>query len=198
MKRILCPIASIGILLMIYYSFSGNESIEEYKESVLEYRSEREGYLRINNESPFVQYEKGVDKIAYFPIDQKYKVSAKVERIAKRKLTLIQNSDGSSEPYLNYVWLRFDIVGEQQKLLVLKPTIGTGLFLGFADGTSGVTSYGGGRYLDIDEIIGDRITLDFNQAYNPYCAYSAKFMCPFPPKENILSTHIEAGEKKYK
>ena len=198
MKRIFYLIAAIGILVMIFYSFSGNESNEEYKNSVLEIRGEKEDYLRTNSESPFVQDQKEVDEFSYFPIDKKYKVNAKVERIKKRQLTLIQNSDGSSQRYHNYAWLRFDIAGKQQRLLVLKPTIGTEFFLGFADGTSGVTSYGGGRYLDIEAIKGDRVTLDFNLAYNPYCAYSAKFMCPFPPKENILSTNIEAGEKDYK
>ena len=184
--------------MMIYYSFSGNENSEEFKESVLEYRSEREDYLRTNSESPFVQDKKEADSFSYFPIKQKYKVNAKVERITKRKLTVIQNSDGSTERYLNYAWLRFDMANEEQKLLVLKQAIGTGFFLGFTDGTSGMTSYGGGRYLDIEAIKGDRVVLDFNLAYNPYCAYSAKFMCPLPPKGNNLSVPIEAREKDYK
>ena len=197
MKRIVYFTVLIAILVMMFYSFSGNESQEEYQASVLEYRTEKEDYLRSNNESPFVQEKKEVGDFSYFPVDRKYKVSAKVEKIKKRQLTLIQNSDGTSQRYLNYAWLRFEIDRKPQKLVVLKSTFGTDLFLGFADGTSGDTSYGGGRYLDIEEIKGDRVTLDFNLAYNPYCAYSEKFMCPFPPKENILSVKIEAGEKDY-
>jgi uncharacterized protein len=72
------------------------------------------------------------------------------------------------------------------------------LFLAFADATSANETYGAGRYLDLKKVPGaTSILLDFNQAYNPYCAYSDGFSCPFPPKENILTIAINAGEKKY-
>ena len=72
------------------------------------------------------------------------------------------------------------------------------LFLAFADATSGDETYGAGRYLDVKKVPGaTTVTLDFNKAYNPYCAYSDNFSCPFPPKENILSIPIKAGEKVY-
>ena len=60
-------------------------------------------------------------------------------------------------------------------------------------------SYGGGRYLDLrmKEIEGDKIYLDFNKAYNPFCAFSAGYSCPIPPKENHLKVAIEAGEKNF-
>ena len=197
MKRIVYFTVLIAILVMMFYSFSGNENLEVYQTSVLKYRTEKEDYLQSNSESPFVQDQKEVGEFLYFPVDRKYKLIAKVERIDKRQLSLIQNSDGSSLLYLKYAWLYFELNETPQKLLVLKSTFGNDLFLGFADGTSGDTSYGGGRYLDIEEIKGDRVALDFNLAYNPYCAYSEKFLCPFPPKENILSVKIEAGEKDY-
>jgi uncharacterized protein (DUF1684 family) len=77
------------------------------------------------------------------------------------------------------------------------PERGT-LFLAFADETSTQETYGAGRYLDIKKVPGSSsVLLDFNKAYNPYCAYSDKFSCPFPPKENILSVPIRAGEKVY-
>jgi uncharacterized protein (DUF1684 family) len=72
------------------------------------------------------------------------------------------------------------------------------LFLAFGDGTSAEETYGAGRYLDIDKTQGSNtITLDFNKAYNPYCAYSEKFSCPLPPAENLLVIPIPAGEKSY-
>jgi uncharacterized protein (DUF1684 family) len=72
------------------------------------------------------------------------------------------------------------------------------LFLAFGDETSAVESYGAGRYLDIKKVPGSTsITLDFNLAYNPYCAYNDTYSCPLPPKENLLPVAIRAGEKVY-
>jgi uncharacterized protein (DUF1684 family) len=72
------------------------------------------------------------------------------------------------------------------------------LFLAFADATSANETYGAGRYLDVKKIPGaSSIILDFNQSYNPYCAYSEKYSCPFPPRENVLKIAVRAGEKKY-
>jgi hypothetical protein len=77
------------------------------------------------------------------------------------------------------------------------PLRGT-LFLAFADGTSARETYGAGRYLDVKKVVGAAtVELDFNKAYNPYCAYADHFSCPLPPRENILDIAIRAGEKSY-
>jgi uncharacterized protein (DUF1684 family) len=77
------------------------------------------------------------------------------------------------------------------------PTRGT-LFLAFADKTSAVESYGSGRYLEVKKQPGaGSMVLDFNKAYNPYCAYVDGYSCPFPPKENTLDVFVRAGEKNY-
>jgi uncharacterized protein (DUF1684 family) len=72
------------------------------------------------------------------------------------------------------------------------------LFVPFKDKTSGITSYEGGRYIDIDIPTTDEVVLDFNKAYNPYCAYNSKYSCPIPPAVNSLAIEILAGEKAYK
>ncbi len=71
------------------------------------------------------------------------------------------------------------------------------LFVPFNDYTNGVSSYGGGRYLDIDIPAGDKTIIDFNFAYNPYCAYHDRWSCPIPPSENNLDIEVEAGVKSY-
>ncbi len=71
------------------------------------------------------------------------------------------------------------------------------LFIPFRDATSGVESYGAARYLDLEVAHNDRYSVDFNYAYNPYCAYSDAYVCPLPPRENWLGVPIRAGEKKY-
>ena len=70
-------------------------------------------------------------------------------------------------------------------------------FLPFVDATAPDETYGAGRYLDIEPIGDGKFLIDFNYAYNPYCAYNDKWSCPIPPKENRLKVRIEAGEKKY-
>ena len=69
------------------------------------------------------------------------------------------------------------------------------LFLPFKDLTNGKETYGGGRFMDILIPDTDKIILDFNKAYNPYCAFSHRYSCPLPPFENWLKTEIPAGEK---
>jgi uncharacterized protein (DUF1684 family) len=73
------------------------------------------------------------------------------------------------------------------------------LFVPFGDATSGFTSYGGGRYMDfrLQDIKNNQLIIDFNKAYNPYCAYTTGYNCPIPPKENLLTVAIPAGEKNY-
>lgn len=71
------------------------------------------------------------------------------------------------------------------------------LFLPFLDDTNGETTYGAGRYIDLKIPEGNTLTVDFNSAYNPYCAYDEKYSCPIVPNENYLATTIEAGVKKY-
>lgn len=69
------------------------------------------------------------------------------------------------------------------------------LFLPFTDLTNGHETYGGGRYLNLSIPTGDTIVIDFNKAYNPLCAYNAKYYCPIPPKSNALQLPIQAGIK---
>nr|MBP9795861.1 DUF1684 domain-containing protein [Chitinophagales bacterium] len=74
------------------------------------------------------------------------------------------------------------------------------LFVPFNDNTNNNETYGGGRYMDfrMGEIADGKLLVDFNKAYNPYCAYSGGYACPVPPAENKLNTNIKAGEKQYK
>ncbi len=102
--------------------------------------------------------------------------------------------------YVKYGELHFTIKGEKCKLnvyqslkLIQDEKYKNFLFLPFTDLTSNVTSYGGGRYIDLLIPAGKKLTLDFNQAYNPYCAYAVGYSCPIPPKENFLELKVEAG-----
>lgn len=196
MKKLKYLLIAGAICVFLYFTLP-NGNADRHKEHVLAERAKKEDYLRLNSESPFVKEGKQFDKLSYFPINIDYRVSATVERIEKRQVVMVGNSDGSVTRYLKYAWLHFKLNGKELKLVVLKQQFGVGYFLGFTDITSGEQSYGGGRYLDVSAIKGDRIELDFNLAYNPYCAYSSGFQCPLPPKENRLDVVVEAGEKDY-
>lgn len=186
----------MAVILIVSNSFTGNAE-QAYVEQIQKKREERAKYLREDATSPFVQSGTPFKPLQHYPVNPDYKVRAKVEKMESRMVVSLKNSNGTTSRYLKYAWLHFDIHGESQQLLVLKPMFGPGFFLGFADETSGDTTYGGGRYLDIESLKGDRVTLDFNLAYNPYCAYLSDFQCPLPPRENILDVKIEAGEKNY-
>ena len=117
-------------------------------------------------------------------------------------MILLPASDGKERKYLPYAYAEFELDKEHCKLLILEivddPQNNGMLFLAFADATSASETYGAGRYLEVKKVRGaSSILLDFNQAYNPYCAYSEKYSCPLPPRENILKVAIRAGEKKY-
>jgi hypothetical protein len=106
--------------------------------------------------------------------------------------------------YLVYGKAYFIIEGKEFALtiyrnvgLMSKPGYEDYLFVPFRDATSGLKSYGGGRYIDARIIEGDQIIIDFNKAYNPYCVYSKKYSCPIPPSENYLELMVKAGEKNY-
>lgn len=197
----------VGVVLIavvsIYYSFSGGETSETYIAKIKTMREEKDHDMRTAADSPFAkdttQTFKGLN---YFSIDAAYRISAKLVAIENKKTILLPTSDGKEKSYLEYAYAEFEMQGVQNKLLILEimdmgPYRGT-LFLSFADKTSAKETYGAGRYLDVKKIPGaTSVTLDFNQAYNPYCAYNDNFSCPFPPKENILTISIEAGEKTY-
>ena len=93
--------------------------------------------------------------------------------------------------------ISFQVKGETATLTVYRHENDGEFFLPFTDLTRGQSSYGEGRYVDLEPLHHGRFGLDFNYAYNPYCAYNANWSCPVPPVENRLDVAIEAGEKSF-
>ena len=108
-------------------------------------------------------------------------------------------SKGTRQQFHRLGYFEFDIDGKRVKLQAYKSAEreSNELFIPFRDGTSGKESYGAARYLDVEENSDNKYVVDFNYAYNPYCAYSEDYVCPLPPKENWLVLRIPAGEMKY-
>ncbi|MBP9792712.1 MAG: DUF1684 domain-containing protein [Flavobacterium sp.] len=144
---------------------------------------------------------KGLD---FFSITDKFIVEATFVRIKERKYFEMKTTTARKPKYKVYGKLQFQIEGKSFELFVyqsqdLKKKKGYEdyLFLPFTDYTNGVESYGAGRYLDFRIPKTDKVVIDFNQAYNPYCAYNKKYSCPIVPEENDLKIEIRAGVKKF-
>jgi uncharacterized protein (DUF1684 family) len=192
-----------GVSISFYYMFWGSGSDQVYIDQIIKERQDKDGFMRSSENSPFKDSQNEFEGLKYFPPDLKYRIQASLTPVKNREVIALIANDGSTLNYLRYAWAEFDMDNLHHKLLLMEvleegPERGK-LFLAFADQTSAVETYGAGRYLDVVKVPGaGTITLDFNNAYNPYCAYTTKFTCPFPPPENFLKVAIRAGEKVYK
>lgn len=145
--------------------------------------------------------------IRFYPPDPEMIVTATVTLLPDEQSFKMTTSSGKTKEARKYALLQFRLNGKPfqlytYQLLKLKERAETAqeLFLPFMDQTCGKASYGGGRYLDMSltEIKEGKIILDFNKAYNPYCAFTTGYNCPVPPRENVLSIPVQAGEKYQK
>ena len=143
----------------------------------------------------------------YYPVDNKFRVTAKFTRTADEKYFEMPTSSGRTKKFVKYGILTFRLGGKTRQLSVYQidpairakfPEYADLLFIPFRDLTSRTETYGGGRYIDIKTPKGKRVKLDLNLAYNPNCAYgSDRYNCPIPPRENDLDIEISAGEKRF-
>jgi hypothetical protein len=156
--------------------------------------------------SPLTKEDRAVfKKLDFFPINKKCIVKAEFKR-AKNSLPFKMKTTTDRLPvYEKYGEAHFELDGKTFVLNIyqnhsLRETeeYKNYLFLPFTDETNGIETYGGGRYIGLEIPESDTILIDFNKAYNPYCAYNYKYSCPIPPKENHLNTEIKAGVKNYK
>ncbi|NHM07399.1 DUF1684 domain-containing protein [Flavobacterium sp. CYK-4] len=156
-------------------------------------------------ESPLTEEDlkqfKGLD---FYPIAQKYAVLAQFVKAQNEKPFKMKTSTTRLPEYVKYGELHFELDGKKLKLnvyqnveLAKKPGYEDYLFLPFSDLTCGKESYIGGRYIDMRFPKSDTVLIDFNTAYNPYCAYNHKYSCPIVPLENDLGVAILAGVKKF-
>jgi uncharacterized protein (DUF1684 family) len=166
-------------------------------------RKEKDRILKLSPNSPIPKEERAnFPGLNYFPVNlQKYRLDAKLEPYANNEKVKIVTSKGEQDEYIKYGALKFTFDGVDCSLDVFKSTApdvdAKRLFIPFKDTTSGKETYGAGRYLELEETTNKLYTIDFNLAYNPYCAYNADFSCPIPPAQNTLKVAIKAGEKNY-
>ncbi|OJJ20827.1 hypothetical protein BKI52_09600 [marine bacterium AO1-C] len=203
MKQQVYIIVGIVIAVILVYSFSSTNTSQkptkDYATRIMEMRLKKDQYFRTASDSPFKNDRSQVKNLKYYTPDKNFRVTAKLEVSKEPETMEMGTSKGTREIYYKYGFAHFTIADKKLKLLVLKKELNDKmLFVPFTDKTSGGETYGAGRYLDVAQTKPNEITLDFNQAYSPYCAYNEAFVCPMPPSENNLEVAIKAGEKNFK
>ncbi len=193
-----------NMILSIFCLFPTILFAQDFKAEIEKHREEYKAEFLKSANSPLKKED--FELLHFYEPNEKFKVECTFVATPKGKPFEIPTSAGVTKTYVKFGELRFEIDGKKLQLAVYQslslkamPQYRDYLFVPFKDLSNGKESYGGGRYLDLrmKEIEGEKIFLDFNKAYNPYCAFSAGYSCPIPPKENHLKIAIEAGEKNF-
>lgn len=191
--------------VVCFVSFTVFAQTQFDAKAVADFQKELNAHYADSTSSPLKKEDRiNFQSLDFFPVDSTYFLEAKFIRTAKEKPFKMPTTTDRRPLYVKYGELHFTLNGKKCHLNVYqnvefskKPGYKDDLFLPFTDLTSGVESYGGGRYIDIKIQEGENWVVDFNQAYNPYCAYNEIYSCPIPPLENDLKVAIKAGVKKF-
>jgi uncharacterized protein (DUF1684 family) len=160
------------------------------------FRQEKDQFFKDDQNSPLTQEQKLVfSNLSYFPENPDLRLEIAMERVDPPVNVNMITSTGDRRDYIHKANITFQVDGQEAGLQVYEDAFG-GYFLPFVDATAPQETYGAGRYLEPEEISPGVLLVDFNLAYNPFCAYNNRWSCPIPPHENRLTLRIEAGEKK--
>jgi len=171
----------------------------QYATSITVRREAKDAHFRTAPDSPVRRPGANVHTLSYFPVDAKYRiVVARPRRPPPNDRPIaLDTSDGLRRIARRDAYLDFDLDGQRLTLTAFSfgPTERGSLFVPFSDATTGNETYSSGRYLDLEINSDGSVVLDFNLAYQPYCAYSSAYSCPLAPAENRLPVPILAGER---
>ena len=200
-------------LLMVLFSVGSSQSVypkepetqEEIIQAIQLLRKEKDHFFKTAPNSPLEEFDKvHFKELKYFPIDLKYRFEGTIQRYIinindPKYYATFPTNKGPRKRYVRYGKFRFTYEGEEHSLELYKSIGSDVIFIPFYDKTNGQETYEGGRYLDAEILMPRyRLAIDFNNSYNPSCAYNEKFVCVLPLEENRLNIEIRAGEKKFK
>ena len=192
-------------LFIIFLSTQNLFSQSNYEREIIDYIVKYKKELVRDTHSPIMKID--LQYIEFFKPDSSYRVKCKIEHLKNQKFIDFATSSGKKRKYRKYTKLTCPIKDTtivlytyESKRLLENEQYKDYIFLPFSDLTNGESTYGGGRYLDLyrKDLAGDSVIIDFNKAYNPYCAYSYGYSCAVPPIDNFVNMAIKAGEKKFK
>jgi uncharacterized protein (DUF1684 family) len=172
---------------------------EEYVSGIERRRREKEQFFREHPRSPVAPEERADLSLSYYPVDADYRFVVALHEHDDPETVTVETTTGEVREYLQWGEFVVELEGESVAIQAYRGDPDEErLWVPFRDATSGDATYGAGRYIDLEpeDRSGDgRWVLDFNEAYNPTCAYAEDYSCPLPPAENWLDVAIEAGEQ---
>jgi uncharacterized protein (DUF1684 family) len=161
-----------------------------------EFRAEKDGLFKSHPQSPLTPEQKRTfTGLKYFPENEALCLEVKVELLNDPQPVHMQTTTGGVQVYFRHGRFKFTVDGQEAELTIYRGE--HGYFLPFVDSLKGEETYPAGRYLEPEELPGGRFLVDFNIAYNPYCAYNDIWSCPITPAENRLKVPLRAGEKVF-
>jgi uncharacterized protein len=170
-----------------------------------ELRREIDDFMRFHPQSPLEDEDQAnFTGLSYYEPNEELIFRVEVERFdPDEPLITMQTSTGDTQQYRRWGQFSFEVDGQPAQLTIYSDPQGYDFFMPFKDVSNGRETYSAGRYMDshrpgLRQIGPDQFEIDFNYAYNPYCAYSLAYSCPLPPRENWLKVPIRAGEKNFK
>jgi len=173
---------------------------ETWRRALNRFRKEKDEFFGASHDSPLPHTKRSAFMgLNYFDPDPSYRFETRLQRYSNPASVMMTTSKGTRQLFNRVGYFELTLDGKQARVHAYQSAErdDPSIFIPFRDGTSGKESYGAARYLDLEVEHDDSYAVDFNYAYNPYCAYSDDYVCPLPPQENWLSVPIRAGEKKY-
>jgi len=201
---------SISFFCLLLLNGKSNLTLSKEEENPMEmreqklkiFRGKKDRFFKEDTQSPLNESDRKKFKgLIYYPIDLKYSMIGSIEKYPtepKPIYILLPTNKEMGRKYVKYGRFKYKWEGKEYVLQIYRPLGGGELFLPFKDKTSGTETYPKGRYLYIESMLGGKVLIDFNRAYNPFCQFNEKYTCPFAPEENWLDTPIHAGEKRFR
>ncbi len=164
-----------------------------------EFRESKDHFIGHDPQSPLTDDQKrGFSGLKYYDENSALNLVIAPEMFDNQEIVEMQTSTGDVAPFVRWGKISFEVENQPAQLTVYKDTDSGEFFLPFADATSGNETYGAGRYLEVEVLPNGQLLVEFNYAYNPYCAYNERWSCPITPLENRIQVPIRAGEKNFK
>ncbi len=161
-------------------------------------RKAKDDFFRTDPQSPLnLNQRKTFSGLNYYQENPDLRFDLLIDKEEKPENAVLKTNTGDEQKYIRIGQIRFNVQGQDALLQVYVSETGGEYFIPFVDKTAPTETFGAGRYLEPEDLGGGLLRVDFNKAYNPYCAYNNAWSCPIPPRVNQIAVRIEAGEKKF-
>ena len=161
-----------------------------------DFRKGKDDFFAHHPQSPLtVEQKRSFKGLNYFPPNPALRLEVQVEKFPVKDQIQMQTTTGDIQVYQRFGSFQFNVAGQTAELAIY--TSEDSYFLPFVDSLAGKETYPAGRYLEPEALGKGRFLVDFNLAYNPYCAYNERWSCPITPFENRLKVPVQAGEKVF-